>query len=435
MAGSGIQACSRALGAGLAAQEFRQFLAHHARIGFAIAAFEVGQDAFEGVLAADARAVAGDVAELDDFLATAVEQDVPDAFRQFAVGLLAVELVVLRQALQHGKVPGIAPVPAADRAAGQAQIRIAHHALGIEELLDAKTVAARAGTGRIVEGEQPRLEFGNAEAAHRAGEAVGKQHFGWRVRGVRIHRCHADYAIGQLQRGFERLGEALLDVLAHLETVDDDFDGVLAAQVELGRVVEFADRAIDPRAHVALGAQFRQQLHVLALARLHHRGEQHEPRAFGQCQRLVHHLADGLRQQVAAVGRAARGAGTGVQQAQVVVDLGDRADRGARVVRGGLLFDRDGRRQALDVVHVGLVHHRQELSGIGRQGFHVAALALGIDRVESQRGLAGAGQAGDHDQPVPGQVQVQVLEVVGPRAADTDVLHLLKGQGQAEVNR
>ena len=94
---------------------------------------------------------------------------------------------------------------------------------------------------------------------------------------------------------------------------------------------------------------------------------------------------------------------------------------------GGLLFDRDGRRQALDVVHVGLVHHRQELPGIGRQGFHIAALALGIDGVESQRGLAGAGQARDHDQPVPGQVQVQVPEVVGPRAADADVLHLLRG--------
>jgi hypothetical protein len=51
---------------------------------------------------------------------------------------------------------------------------------------------------------------------------------------------------------------------------------------------------------------------MFALARLYHRGEQHESRAFRQRQRLVDHLADRLRQQVAAVGRAARRAGTGV---------------------------------------------------------------------------------------------------------------------------
>src|SRR5690606_18826636 len=121
--------------------------------------------------------------------------------------------------------------------------------------------------------------------------------------------------------------------------------------------------------------------------------------------------------------RAARAADAGEQQAQVVVDLGDGADGRARIVRGGLLFDRDGRAQALDVVHVRLLHHAEELPGIGRQRLDVAALALGVDGVEGQRGLAGAGQAGDDDQPVPGQVQVDVLEVVGAGTADADRVH------------
>src|SRR5690606_24860373 len=102
----------------------------------------------------------------------------------------------------------------------------------------------------------------------------------------------------------------------------------------------------------------------------------------------------------------ARDADARVEQAQVVVDFGDGADGRARVVRGRLLLDRDGRGEALDVVDVRLLHHAQELPGIGRQRLDVAALALGVDGVERERGLAGPGQAGDHDQLVARQLQV-----------------------------
>ena len=69
-------------------------------------------------------------------------------------------------------------------------------------------------------------------------------------------------------------------------------------------------------------------------------------------------------------------AGARKQQPQVVVDFGDRADGGARIVRAGLLLDGDRRRQPLDAVDVRLVHHRQELARVGRQRLDVAALAL-----------------------------------------------------------
>ena len=151
-----------------------------------------------------------------------------------------------------------------------------------------------------------------------------------------------------------------------------------------------------------------------------HRGEQHQARARRQRQHLVHHLAHGLGREVEAVIRAARGAGPREQQPQVVVDLRHRADGRARIVGRGFLLDGDRRRQPLDVVHVGLFHHGQELARVGRERLHVAPLALGVDRVEGERGLAGAGQAGDDDQPVPGQVEVDVLEIVGARAADAD---------------
>jgi len=91
------------------------------------------------------------------------------------------------------------------------------------------------------------------------------------------------------------------------------------------------------------GAEFRKQLVVLALAVRHHRRQQHQAAAFRQGQHLVDHLADGLGLQRGAVLRAARGADAGEQQAQVVVDLGNGADGGARVVGGGFLLDGDGR--------------------------------------------------------------------------------------------
>ena len=110
------------------------------------------------------------------------------------------------------------------------------------------------------------------------------------------------------------------------------------------------------------------------------------------------------------------------QQAQVVVDLGDRADRRARVARGGLLVDRDRRRQPLDRVHVRLVHLPQELPRVGGQRLHVAPLALGVDRVEGKARLTGSREPGDDDQGVARQPEVKVSQVVLPRARDDELV-------------
>ena len=168
--------------------------------------------------------------------------------------------------------------------------------------------------------------------------------------------------------------------------------------------------------------QLGQLLAVLALAAAHDRRQQVEPRALGQRQHAVDHLADRLALDRQAGRRRIGHADAGEQQAQVVVDLGDRADGRARVAAGGLLLDGDGRRQAVDLVDVRLLHHLEELAGIGRQALDVAALALGIDGVEGERRLARARQAGHHDQLVARQVEVDVLEIVLAGAADGDEL-------------
>ncbi len=74
------------------------------------------------------------------------------------------------------------------------------------------------------------------------------------------------------------------------------------------------------------------------------------------------------------------------------------------------------------MIDVGLLHQLQELARIGRQRFHIAALALGIDRVESERGFAGAGQPGHHRQRIARNFDIDVLEIVLAGATDGDVL-------------
>ena len=135
-------------------------------------------------------------------------------------------------------------------------------------------------------------------------------------------------------------------------------------------------------------------------------------------QHLVDDRVDRLPRDRLAADRAVRPPDPRVEQAQVVVDLRDRADRRARVPRGRLLVDRDRRAEAVDVVDVRLLHHLEELPRVGGERLDVAALPLRVDRVEGKARLAGAREPGDADQAVPRQADGDVLEVVLAGAVD-----------------
>ena len=177
------------------------------------------------------------------------------------------------------------------------------------------------------------------------------------------------------------------------QPVDHDRDVVLVLLVEDDLLLEQPQLAVDLHAREALGAQLLELLAVLALAAADDRRQDHEPRALLQAHDLVDDLLGRLGGDRAAAVEAVRLADPRPQQAQVVVDLRDRADRRPRVARRRLLVDRDRRRQALDRVHVRLVHLPEELARVRAQRLDVAALALGVDRVERERRLARARQA------------------------------------------
>jgi hypothetical protein len=136
------------------------------------------------------------------------------------------------------------------------------------------------------------------------------------------------------------------------------------------------------------------------------------------------HFVDGvLADPRAAVG--AKGlAHAGVEEAKKIVALGGSSDGGTRIPRGILLPDSDGRRDAIDLVDLGLFHALQELARVGRERFHIAPLPLGVDGVEGQRRLPRPGNTGHHGELVMGNRKRNVLQVVDSRTANpNEVLH------------
>jgi hypothetical protein len=116
-----------------------------------------------------------------------------------------------------------------------------------------------------------------------------------------------------------------------------------------------------------------------------------------------------------------------VEQAQEVVDLGDRAHGRARAAPEPLLVDGQRGRQPVDAVDVGLGQLVEELVRVRREALDVAALALGVQGVERQRRLAGAAGTGDDHQLTPRDLQVQVAQVVHAHAPQGD--HSPRGSG------
>ena len=258
----------------------------------------------------------------------------------------------------------------------------------------------------------PRLELGQRDAARRTAVALGEQ-----LDGLRVDVADFDDPLRQLERRLERIGETAPIVGLHGEPVDDDRDRVVLPPIELRRRRDFDQLAVDVRADESLPAHVLEQLAKLAFASLHERRADLEPRTRRPREHDVGDLHGALPlHRPAAVGTVRR-ARARPQQAQIVVDLGDRADGRARVVPRGLLLDRDRGRQPFDRIDVGLLHQPEELPRVRRQRLDVPPLPLGVDRVERERGFPRARQAGHDRQAVARDRHVDVAQVVLPRAA------------------
>src|SRR5262249_6953242 len=161
-------------------------------------------------------------------------------------------------------------------------------------------------------------------------------------------------------------------------------------------------------------------LFVFAFAAAHDGGQDHDAVFGRELEGLLDDLLDSLLRDLVAADGAVRDTYGRVEQAQVIVDLGDGANRRAGAAAGGFLLDRDGGAEALDGIDFGALHLVEELARVGGESLDVAPLTFGVDGVEGQRALTRPAQAGDHREAVARNLDVDVLEIVLSRAMHAD---------------
>src|SRR5213593_1958522 len=107
--------------------------------------------------------------------------------------------------------------------------------------------------------------------------------------------------------------------------------------------------------------------------------------------------------------KAMRDAYRGEQKAEIIVNLGNRSDRGPRAARCGFLLDGNRRGKPFDRIDVRGFEAVEKLPRIGRKGFDITPLAFRINGIEGEAGFAGTAQASDYSQFVAGNLDVNTL--------------------------
>ena len=156
---------------------------------------------------------------------------------------------------------------------------------------------------------------------------LGKHPLAVRVVGLAVDEVEGDQTARKPQRRLDGVGQSLPRTGLDRQPVDHDLDRVLLLLVELRRLGERVDLAVDPDPGVALALQLAEQVEVLPLAAPDDRREDLEPGPGLQLEDPVNDLLRRLPGDGLAALRAVWPTDAGVQQAQVVVDLSDRADR------------------------------------------------------------------------------------------------------------
>lgn len=116
---------------------------------------------------------------------------------------------------------------------------------------------------------------------------------------------------------------------------------------------------------------------------------------------------------------------SGEKDTEIVVNFRNGAHGATWIGSPGLLFDADRGRKARYVVDVGLGELTHELPGIRRKRFDVTALTLGIKRVKGERAFARAGDAGETNEFVLGEDEIDFAQVVFSGPTDDDLAHII----------
>ena len=217
--------------------------------------------------------------------------------------------------------------PGSDSALAEGQVGIGYEQFGVYFKARADAVAGATCAERRVEGEGARLDGVDLQRVIiGAGEVFAEGAGAFRVVLLAVHEVDEYAAVGQLERGFDGVGQALVNTVLNDDAVDDHLDGVLVLLGELGRVGELHGFAVHTGTRIALGQQVLEEVYELALTCTDDGREDLQAGAFGVFLQNVHDLLRGLLGDFFAAFGAVRVADARPEQTHVVVDFGDGTD-------------------------------------------------------------------------------------------------------------
>jgi len=108
------------------------------------------------------------------------------------------------------------------------------------------------------------------------------------------------------------------------------------------------------------------------------------------------------------------------KHAEVIHHLSDRPHSRTGILADCFLLNGNRRAKAADEVYARLLHLPQELAGVRGKALHVAPLPLSIDGIEGKRRFAAATHAGQHDQAVARNANINVFKIMLLCAANND---------------
>jgi len=433
---AGIEPAALAVRAGAADHVGEQARAETVALGVAVALQQVGDDA--GKRRRPRRAHAPEL-ELELALAGAVQDRRARRRRQLLPRPVRVERPLLGQLLQQGVVLDdeifSADPPGLERAGADALGRVGDEEFVAEGELAPEPAAGGARALAVVRRKMPRRQRLEDVAADGAGEVLAEGQLPPGRVGGRLHE-DGGAVLPLAKREFERVGQpAPLRGVEH-EPVHHEVHGEFgAAGGHEPRLVEIADHAGEANALEPALPEPGQLVAEDGGLGAQEGGQQHGALARRLAEELRHALIERAARHHAAVLRAMLAAPERPEQPGVVRHLGRGGDGAAGRVAAGSLLDGEHGGQAMDEIHVGPVELIEDLAGLRGEALHVFAVALGIERIEGERGLAGAAGAGEDDQAAAREAHLEIAEIVLPGALDVNVRRRVHAGTVADLRR
>ena len=394
------------------------FITDPTALGIVKTSLQIVYDTFEFRFVS---AVTEAVVTLDaDFLPfCAVKQDVNDVWRQFFNRRIKRKMVMLCKPFHVHGGNGVTlhgPSAGFQAAAADGKRLVRQNALRVDFHKNAEARALGAGAERAVKRKHARGQFFYADPVLRAGVILRKKMI------LTADDVYNRQAAGKRRRRFNRIRQARTDIRMNDEAVNDNFNRMLLVLFQTDGFRKVVKGSVDAHTNKAAPPGRVKFFDVFPFSGPHNRRENENFCFPGQGKDLVDNLVDRLLPDFPAANGAVRNADARVKQTEVIVNFGHGANGGTRVFRRCFLVDGNGGRQPVDVVHIGLVDLAEELAGIGGERLHVAPLALRVNGVKRKRRFSGAGKSRKNNQLIPRQLNVDILEVVLPRALDENSL-------------